>query len=206
MYDIPKCGEVVSIVPTPPHFSRVVDWWPNRQVLVWARTLADATRWTKPTMAVQLPKPRVTRRSVSDGILKFLINMVLPGKNTPTPTWLRTTPEYCCNPDGSWPKHWSDKRGITPATEKQSSASVPSFFLLKEYCTCKFATTVWICLGDKMKNVWKMILNQRCGKQNTGPFGGLNPGPPAPKAGIIPLDQTDRALPSHLTIKRLCPI
>jgi hypothetical protein len=24
-----------------------------------------------------------------------------------------------------------------------------------------------------------------------GRFGGLNPGPPAPKAGIIPLDQTD---------------
>ena len=83
MYDIPKCGEVVSIVPTPPHFSRVVDWWPNRQVLVWARTLADATRWTKPTMAVQLPKPRVTRRSVSDGILKFLINMVFTRQKHP---------------------------------------------------------------------------------------------------------------------------
>ena len=25
-----------------------------------------------------------------------------------------------------------------------------------------------------------------------GPFRGLNPGPPAPKAGIIPLDQTDK--------------
>ena len=29
---------------------------------------------------------------------------------------------------------------------------------------------------------------------NLGPFRGLNPGPPAPKAGIIPLDQTDRVL------------
>ena len=27
--------------------------------------------------------------------------------------------------------------------------------------------------------------------QNLGPFRGLNPGPPAPKAGIIPLDQMD---------------
>ena len=28
-------------------------------------------------------------------------------------------------------------------------------------------------------------------KHKNGPFRDLNPGPPAPKAGIIPLDQTD---------------
>ena len=30
-----------------------------------------------------------------------------------------------------------------------------------------------------------------CKKTHTGPFRESNPGPPAPKAGIIPLDQTD---------------
>jgi hypothetical protein len=30
--------------------------------------------------------------------------------------------------------------------------------------------------------------------QQNGPFRGLNPGPPAPKAGIIPLDQTDNLI------------
>ncbi len=34
------------------------------------------------------------------------------------------------------------------------------------------------------------LANEQKQKQN-GPFRGLNPGPPAPEAGIIPLDQTD---------------
>ena len=32
-----------------------------------------------------------------------------------------------------------------------------------------------------------------------GPFRGLNPGPPAPEAGIIPLDQMDTYHITHVT-------
>ena len=32
-----------------------------------------------------------------------------------------------------------------------------------------------------------------------GPFQGLNPGPPAPEAGIIPLDQMDTYHITHVT-------
>ena len=36
-----------------------------------------------------------------------------------------------------------------------------------------------------------------------GRFGGLNPGPPAPKAGIIPLDQTDVTNTTQIAIHDL---
>ena len=42
---------------------------------------------------------------------------------------------------------------------------------------------------------WPLIIDKINVKSSKtapkGRFGGLNPGPPAPKAGIIPLDQTD---------------
>lgn len=37
-------------------------------------------------------------------------------------------------------------------------------------------------------------------KPYLGRFGGLNPGPPAPKAGIIPLDQTDATNTTQIAI------
>jgi hypothetical protein len=41
--------------------------------------------------------------------------------------------------------------------------------------------------------------------QNKGPHGDLNPGPPAPKAGIIPLDHADTLQPVKTTVCHAIP-
>jgi hypothetical protein len=42
--------------------------------------------------------------------------------------------------------------------------------------------------GDFLQN---FNLNNYMDAEKQGPLRGLNPGPPAPEAGIIPLDQAD---------------
>ena len=79
-------------------------------------------------------------------------------------------------------------------TSCNQSPNLPLFALDKDIAYQRLPSIYEITCEVAVCSLQKKLHPNECTKQskkNSGPFRDSNSGPPAPKAGIIPLDQTD---------------